>query len=248
MNWWLPLQASNFAPRIDGMFTAILIITGIPFFIVEGCLLAFVIKYRHKAGAKGHYTHGNTRAEMVWTAIPAVTMVALGLISNSFWVEIKGRDSIPANAYNIGIHAKQFEWWVTYPGPDGKLGPTSVDSMSKTNPTGLNHSDPSSQDDIVIRNQLHLPAGRPIVAILTSEDVIHSFYVPEFRVRQDVVPGMTIKSWFIATVPGKYEIGCSQLCGLGHYKMRAQVYVHTPEEYDAWLQQREAQAKGAPKP
>ena len=248
MHWWLPLQASNFAPRIDSMFTWILIITGIPFFIVEVGLLVFVIRYRHKAGAKGHYTHGNTRAEMVWTAIPAVTMVALGLISNSFWVEIKGRNSVPANAYPIGIHAKQFEWWITYPGADGKLGRTSGELVSKANPTGLDTSDVSAQDDIVLRNQLHLPAGRPIVAYLTSEDVIHSFYVPEFRVRQDVVPGLTIKSWFVATVPGKYEIGCSQLCGLGHYKMRAQVVVHTPEEYDAWAQQHAAPAKGAAKP
>ncbi len=248
MHWWLPLQASNFAPRIDGMFTWILIITGIPFFIVEIGLLVFVIRYRHKPGAKGHYTHGNTRAEMVWTAIPAVTMVALGLISNSFWVEIKGRNSVPANAYPIGIHAKQFEWWITYPGPDGRLGRTSGDLVSKANPTGRDSTDAASHDDIVIRNQLHLPAGRPIVAYLTSEDVIHSFFVPEFRVRQDVVPGMTIKSWFVATVPGKYEIGCSQLCGLGHYKMRAQVFVTTQEEYDTWAQQHAAPAKGTSTP
>jgi cytochrome c oxidase subunit II len=247
MHWWLPFQASNFAPRIDGMFTWILIITGIPFFIVELGLLWFVIKYRAKPGRKGHYTHGNTRAEMVWTAIPAVTMVALGLISNGFWVEIKGRNSVPADAFPVGIHAKQFEWWMTYPGADGKLGRTSVDLVSKANPTGLDTSDVASHDDIVVRNQLHLPVGRPVVVYLTAEDVIHSFYVPEFRVRQDVVPGLTIRAWFVATVPGKYEIGCSQLCGLGHYKMRAQVTVHTQAEFDAWVQQRATSAKGAPK-
>ena len=222
MSWWLPLQGSTFAPQIDGLFLAILIITGLAFVIVEAGLIWFVIKYRGRPGRKAHYTHGNAKAEVVWTAIPAVTVVALGLVSNHYWKEIKGRDSIPPDAYPIAIHAKQFEWQVTYPGADGKLG---------------------TADDFTVRNQLHVPVGRPIVVHLSSEDVIHSFYVPQFRVRQDVVPGMDIKAWFQPTVPGTYELGCSQLCGLGHYRMRAQVYVHTPEEYDAWMKQAAQEAK-----
>jgi cytochrome c oxidase subunit 2 len=247
MHWWLPPQGSTFAPEIDWMFTAILIITGITFVGVELGLLWFIFAYRERPGRKAFYTHGNTKAEIVWTAIPAVTMVLLGLMSNGLWVKIKGRNSVPANAYPIGVHAKQFEWWFTYPGPDGKLGRVSPSLVSKTtNPTGLDPDDSASHDDIVVRNQLHVPVGRPVVVHLTAEDVIHSFYVPEFRVRQDAVPGMDIKVWFEATVPGTYELGCSQLCGLGHYKMRAQVTVHTQEDFDAWMQQRAAQAKGGP--
>ena len=246
MSWWLPLQASTFASRIDGMFLAILIITGITFVLVEVGLIWFVIQYRGRAGRKAFYTHGSTRAEVIWTAIPAVTMVILGIASNGLWVEIKGRNSVPPDAYAIGVHAKQFEWWFTYPGADGKLGRTSPALLSKTNPTGLDSTDLAAHDDIVVRNQLHVPVGRPIVVYLTSEDVIHSFYVPQFRVRQDVVPGMEIRAWFVATVPGTYEVGCSQLCGLGHYKMRAQVFVQTQADYDAWVQQRVAQAKGEP--
>ena len=245
MNWWLPPQASTFAGPIDLMFTAILIITGITFVLVEVGLVYFVIAYRNRPGRKAFYTHGNTRAEVIWTAIPAVTMVILGLTSNGLWVKIKGRNSVPANAYALGVHAKQFEWWITYPGADGKLGRVSPELVSKTNPTGLDRTDSAAVDDIVIRNQLHLPVGRPIVVHLTAEDVIHSFYVPQFRVRQDAVPGMEIKVWFEATVPGTYELGCSQLCGLGHYKMRAQVFVHSQADYDAWLQQQVAKAKGA---
>ncbi len=245
MNWWLPPQASTFAPTIDAMFTWILIITGITFVLVEAGLIWFVIAYRGRPGRKAFYTHGNTRAEVIWTAIPAVTMVILGLASNGLWVKIKGRHSVPADAYPIGVHAKQFEWWLTYPGADGKLGRVSPELVSKANPTGLDTTDAASHDDLVIRNQLHVPVGRPVVVYLTSEDVIHSFYVPQFRVRQDAVPGMEIRVWFEATVPGKYEVGCSQLCGMGHYKMRAQVFVHTQAEYDAWLQQA-VQAKGAP--
>ena len=237
MHWWLPPQGSTFAPQIDGMFTAILIITGITFVLVEVGLIWFIFAYRERPGRKAFYTHGSTKAEIVWTAIPAVTMVILGIASNGLWVKIKGRHSVPANAYPIGIHAKQFEWWFTYPGADGKLGRVVTANIAKDNPTGLDREDPASLDDIVIRNQMHIPVGRPVVAVMTAEDVIHSFFVPEFRVRQDVVPGMETKSWFEATVPGKYELGCSQLCGLGHYKMRAVVTVHTQEEFDAWWQQ-----------
>jgi cytochrome c oxidase subunit II len=220
MSWWLPLQGSTFAPQIDGLFLAILIITGLAFVIVEAGLIWFVIKYRGRPGRKAHYTHGNAKAEVVWTAIPAVTVVALGLVSNHYWKEIKGRDSIPPDAYPIAIHAKQFEWQVTYPGADGKLG---------------------TADDFTVRNQLHVPVGRPIVVILTSEDVIHSFWVPVLRVKQDAVPGLTIRAWFQATVPGEYELGCAELCGMGHYRMRARVFVHSAAEYDAWAHQ---QAQG----
>ena len=246
MKWWLPPQASTFAPGIDGMFVAILIITGITFFIVELGILWFIFSYRERPGRKAFYTHGNTRAEVIWTAIPAVTMLILGLASNGLLVKMRGRQSVPANAYPIGVHAKQFEWWITNPGADGKLGRVSPGLVQKTgNPTGLDPADPAGSDDIVVRNVLHLPVGRPIVVEMESEDVIHSFYIPQFRVRQDIVPGMHIRIWFEATVPGEYEIGCSQLCGNNHYKMRARVLVHTQADYDAWMKA-QAQAKGAP--
>jgi cytochrome c oxidase subunit 2 len=220
MHWWLPPAASTFAGPIDGLFLAILIITGIALVIVEVGLLWFVVKYRGRAGRKAFYTHGSTRAEVIWSAIPAVTVVALGIASNHYWVEIKGRGSVPANAFPVGVHGKQFEWQVTYAGPDGQLG------------TG---------DDFTVRNQLHVPVDQPVLVHLSSEDVIHSFFVPEFRLKQDAVPGMDIRVWFQATKTGEYEIGCAELCGMGHYKMRARVFVHTPEELNAWLA---AQAAG----
>src|SRR5438876_402152 len=139
MHWWLPPAASTFAGPIDGLFLAILIITGIALVIVEVGLVTFVVRYRARPGRKAFYTHGSTRAEVIWTAIPAVTMVALGLISNHYWVLIKDRKSVPPNAYHIGVHAKQFEWQITYPGPDGKLG---------------------TADDFTVRNQLHVPVNQ----------------------------------------------------------------------------------------
>ncbi len=220
MHWWLPPAASTFAGPIDGLFLAIFIITGIALVIVEVGLLWFAVKYRARPGRKAFYTHGSLRAEVIWTSIPAVTVVALGIVSNHYWVRMKGRDSVPPNAYAIGVHVKQFEWQLTYPGPDGQLG------------TG---------DDFTLRNQLHIPVNQAIVVRLTSEDVIHSFYIPQFRIKQDAVPGMHINAWFQATQTGEYEIGCAELCGMGHYKMRARVFVHTPEEFNAWMA---AQAAG----
>jgi cytochrome c oxidase subunit 2 len=220
MSWWLPLKASTFAGEIDGLFTAVLIITGIAFVVVEIGLVWFSLKYRNRPGRTAYYTHGNNTAEIIWTAIPAVTVVALGLVSNHYWKQIKGRDSVPADSYPIAVHAKQFEWQYTYPGPDGKLG---------------------TADDYTIRNQLHVPVNRNVVVILTSEDVIHSFFVPVFRLKQDAVPGLTIRAWFNATVPGEYELGCAELCGIGHYKMRTRVTVHTQADFDAWVKQ---QAQG----
>ena len=219
MRWWLPDAGSTFAGPIDGLFLAILIITGIALVLVEVGLVTFVIRYRGRPGRKAFYTHGSTRAEVIWTAIPAVTMVALGLISNHYWVLIKDRKSVPPNAYRLGVHAKQFEWQVTYPGADEKLG---------------------TSDDFTVRNQLHVIVNQPTAVELTSEDVIHSFFVPEWRLKQDAVPGMHIIAWFEATKTGEYELGCAELCGMGHYRMRARVFVHTPDEYKAWVAQQAA--------
>ena len=211
MSWWLPPAASTFAGDIDFMFTLILVITGIALVLVEAGLIWFVIRYRGRPGRRAFYTHGSATAEVVWSAVPAVTVVILGIMSNGLWTKIKGRESVPPNAYPIGVHAKQFEWRITYPGPDGRLG---------------------TDDDFTVRNQLHLPVGRPVVTHLTAEDVIHSFFVPEFRVKQDAVPGMNINVWFQATKADSLELGCAELCGMGHYRMRARVWVWPAEKYD----------------
>jgi cytochrome c oxidase subunit II len=219
MNWWLPPAASTFAGPIDTLFLAILIITGIACVLVEVGLVVFIVRYRARPGRKAFYTHGSTRAEVIWTAIPAVTMVALGLISNHYWVLMKDKKSVPPNAVQVGVHGKQFEWQVTYGGPDGALG---------------------TSDDFTIRNQLHIVVNQPVAVLLTAEDVIHSFFVPEFRVKQDAVPGMNITAWFEPTQTGEYEIGCAELCGMGHYKMRGRVFVHTADEFNAWMAQQVA--------
>lgn len=217
MSWLLPPQASSYAADIDWLYYLILIITGIAFLVVQVGLVWFIIKYRARPNGKALYTHGFAKAEWIWTSVTAVVVVVIGLLSAGVWDRIKGRDSIPPGAIPIGIHAKQFEWRISYPGADGQLG------------TG---------DDLSVRNQLHLPVNTPVVATLTSEDAIHSFFIPAFRIKQDAVPGMTIRVWFQPTDTGTFELACAELCGLGHYRMRAVATVHAEAEYQRWLDER----------
>ncbi|MFQ5551331.1 MAG: cytochrome c oxidase subunit II, partial [Gemmatimonadales bacterium] len=204
---------------IDFLYYVILWITGIAFVIVEIGLVWFLFKYRARPGRKARYYQGNNRAEVIWTAVPAVTVVVVGLMSAGTWNELKGRDSVPADALEYGVHAQQFEWYFTHAGPDGQLG---------------------SEDDIRIRNQLHIPVDQPVVMQLTAEEVIHSFFVPAFRIKQDAMPGMTINVWFEVTQTGEYELACAELCGIGHTRMRARVFVHTADDYREWLASRAA--------
>ncbi len=221
MSWILPSSASTFAGDIDFLYYLILVITGIAFVVVEGGLIWFMIKYRTRPGRKAEYTQGSTKAEIIWTTVPAVTLVIIGLMSGGVWNTVKGRSSVPPDAIPYGIHVQQFEWNFTYRGPDGQLG------------TG---------DDFTVRNQLHIPVNQPVVMRMTAEDVIHSFFIPAFRVKQDAMPGMTINVWFQATEEGEYEIACAELCGLGHYRMRAMVTVHSADDYQQWLADQAAAA------
>ena len=222
MGWIMPDGASTYAGDIDRLYYLILVITGVALLIVEVALVVFAIKYRERPGRRAHYTHGNMKAEVIWTAVPAVVVVMIGVLSARVWGEIHRKDGPPPDAVPVGVKAKQFEWNATYAGPDGQLG---------------------SADDFLTRNELHVPVNRPISVMLEAEDVIHSFFIPAFRVKQDAVPGMHIRIWFQPTKAGTYELGCAELCGLGHYRMRGLVTVHEQADYDRWLaQQRPAAA------
>lgn len=223
MDWSLPPNLSVHGQGVDEMYYLILIITGIAFVLVEVGIVWFVFRYRHREGRRALYHHGSDRLELVWTAVPALVMVFLGIASGRIWAGIKDRSHIPKDAVTIEVTAKQFEWNMNHPGADGELG------------TG---------DDVQERNHLHIPVNRPVVIRLTSEDVIHSFFVPELRVKQDALPGKVIPVWFTATQPGDIVLGCAELCGLGHYRMRATVTVHEPGGFDQWQAEQVAAATG----
>ena len=220
----LPEAVSTYAGKIDSLFWLITWITGIIFVLVEVLLLFFLFRYRHREGQTPRYTHGNSRLEVIWTIIPAIICVVLALLSRRAWAEIK--QTMPEGAMPIEVMAEQFAWNIRYAGADGKM---------------------DTPDDVTTLNQLHFPVGRAVVASLRSKDVIHSFFLPEFRVKQDAVPGMTTRIWFEATRVGNWEIVCAELCGLGHYRMKGFVTVETPEEFEKWLAEQAAEAAGEAK-
>jgi cytochrome c oxidase subunit 2 len=154
------------------------------------------------------------------------------------WKQVYG----PAaeGALVVEVTGQQFEWFMRYPGPDGVFGRTRPELVDQTsNLVGLDSTDAAALDDFVLRKQMHVVSGRPTHVRLRGRDVLHSFTVPAFRVKLDVVPGIITGLNFTATTPGVYEIACAELCGMGHYKMSGRVFVHTPEAYDAWLASRE---------
>jgi cytochrome c oxidase subunit 2 len=211
LNWWLPENVSTFGVEIDWLFHVIYAITAITGILVFAALIAFLVIYRDRPGRTARYTHGNTTLEIVWTIVPALILVVLTFLSVPAWSKIKMTQ--PPTDVIIQVVAKQFNWQVFYPGPDGKFG---------------------TEDDKKFLDEMHVPMNKPIRVILKSQDVIHSFFVPNFRIKQDAVPGREIIAWFDATKPGKYEWPCAELCGFGHSGMKGWVYVHTAEDYAKW--------------
>src|SRR5438105_980851 len=211
LNWWLPENVSTFGRDIDWLFHLIYAITAITGILVFGCMIVFLVMYRDRPGRRARYTHGNTTLEIVWTVVPALILVVLTVLSVPAWSKIKM--SQPPTDLVIQVVAKQFNWQVFYPGPDGKFG---------------------TDDDKKFLDEMHVPVNKPVKVILKSQDVIHSFFVPSFRIKQDAVPGREIMAWFDATKPGKYEWPCAELCGFGHSGMKGWVYVQTAEDYAKW--------------
>lgn len=215
---WLPENVSTFGRGVDNLFVAIYWITSIAFLVVVITLIVFLIKYRFQEGRRAGYIHGNTTLEFVWTIATAVIVFGLAMFSLPQWNKIKSPSQFPGNpGAVVQVNGKQFNWDMTYPGPDGEWG---------------------TDDDLQLENQLHVPVNKVVHIRLTSDDVIHSFFVSQLRLKQDALPGRFINVWFEATKSGTYEIPCAELCGFGHSGMLGYLTVHTDEDYAAWLSER----------
>ena len=212
MTVWLPESLSTTAPLIDRLFYVILAITGGVLVAVQVTLVTFAIRYRRRPGRAAGYTHGNSLVEIIWTAVPALVLLGLLGSSQKVWSQIRGTP--PPADLEVEITAEQFAWNIRYAGPDGVFG---------------------TADDRTTLNQLHLPVGRTVLIRLTSKDVIHSFFVPQFRIKLDAVPGITGHLWIKPTKPASVEIACAELCGLGHYRMRGFLTIEPPAAFQAWL-------------
>jgi cytochrome c oxidase subunit 2 len=212
---WFPQSVSTYGADVDAVFRLVFWIVGAWFVAAEALLLWFCVRYRRRAATPAAYVRGDRWGQLAWVLVPAAVVLVLDLsidaVSAPAWARIKER--MPEDGIVIGVTAKQFNWSFAYPGPDGRL---------------------DTADDVVIENELHVPAGENVRLRLRSADVIHSFFVPVLRLKQDILPGRTIPAWFNATTPGRYELPCAELCGFGHHTMRGFVVVHTPDEYRQW--------------
>lgn len=235
---WLPPDFSTHGDKIDGLIfwmhiVMLLLFVGWGIFFVY-CLLRF---NRH-ANPKASYENiKGTFSKYVEIAVIAVELILLGFISFPVWAAYrKSPDELQLkNPVIIRVVAQQFAWNIHYPGPDNTFGRTDISLITDNNALGLDDSDPAAADDIVDINNMRIPTGRPVVVHLRSKDVIHSFFIPVLRVKQDTIPGMDIPIHFEAKETGESDIACAQLCGNGHGRMRGAVKILTPEDYQAWL-------------
>ncbi len=211
----MPTNAATFGGDVDGVINLIFWIVGIWFLIALGLLLYFSVRFRRREGVRAAYLPGRGR-QLWYVLIPAalVLLFDLGIdaVSTRAWEHIK--IDMPAPEHVVRVSGKQFVWTFTHPGPDQRL---------------------DSADDLVLENHLHIPVGTVVHFELVAEDVIHSFFVPNFRLKQDAVPGRRITGWFEATREGTFQIVCAELCGLGHTNMRGWLHVHSDAGYREWL-------------
>jgi len=242
--WWLPAGASTAAAGMDHYFTVTFILMGIVFVAAQGLLGFFAWKYRERSSSSpARYSHGNNRLEIAWTVLTLILFVGLNLMSSSIWASERFRPAQPG-ALQVEVTGMQFQWYFRYAGPDGKFGATKPELIDPSSggegAVGLDTSDPASKDDVVA-GTMYVPVGREVEVILRAHDVIHSFFIPSMRFKQDAVPGLAIHMHFTPISTGEYEIACAELCGLGHYKMHGMLKVVSQQEFDAWLAAREAE-------
>ncbi|HEY2762263.1 MAG TPA: cytochrome c oxidase subunit II [Pirellulales bacterium] len=219
MGWWLPTNAgSETAHSIDHLFKFILVLTGIVFIGTELALFFFLWRYDGKSNTKpAKFTHGSHTLEICWTIVPAATLLFIAIYQMNTWAAAKMRQP-SANGkempFTVEVTGRQFEWRLRYPGADGILG---------------------TKDDLFDVNDLHVPVNEETLVSLKSMDVLHSFFLPNMRVKQDAVPGMKIPVWFRPVEEGVYDIPCAELCGWGHYKMKGRLTVESRENYEKYL-------------
>ncbi len=233
--WWMLPVASAHGVEIDRLIYTTLVVTGIVFVLVHVVLAAFVWRYADRGTGRAAYWHDDRVLELTYTLIPAAVLVTLISMGAVVWAQV--HSPAPPDAMVVEARGEQFGWLFRYPGPDGVFGRIDPARITlKGNPMGLDPADPASADDLVTR-ELHLVVQRPVRVRIRAKDVIHSFYIPAFRVKQDAVPGMTVEIWFTPTREGDYELACAQLCGVGHYIMRGKVRVESQDAFDTWLAQ-----------
>jgi cytochrome c oxidase subunit II len=266
--WWLPKNIADFGGQVDSLFYIILGLTGFFFVLTEVVLIYTMWRFAYNPARKAEYTHGNHRLELVWTLVPAAILLYISFAQIGTWERIKYQASAPDPQVFAQVTARQWEWRIRQP---------SLDNMKELAPNSDNKKPKNSRDwaefpeadDVYLVNELHTWKDANVKIYLKTQDVIHSFFLPNLRLKQDALPGKTIPVWFKATESnmvkkdGKwvhdeslpagsptFELACAELCGSRHYAMRGLLCVHpTPEDYKEWLEYtREQQKSYVPAP
>jgi cytochrome c oxidase subunit 2 len=221
---WLPTAASSFARDVDWLLRFITWIVGVWFVLAEAILVFFVLRYRRRPGVRAAYVPARGLRAMAFVLVPCALILGFDLVIDAvaapIWHRIK--ETLPPPQETIRITGEQWAWRFRLPGPDGRF---------------------DTADDVEVVNELHLPVGAVVQFELTAKDVIHSLWMPEMRLKQDAVPGRTIRGWFEPTREGRYEMDCAQICGFGHTMMKALVIVESREAYESWVRQKAGSAQ-----
>ncbi len=240
--WWMPEAITELGREIDGAFNFTLLGTGVIFLLAQGALGYTVWKYGRHSDQPASSSHGNNFLEFLWTCGATLLFVGLAVFGYSMWAEtrfIEQKSMAPSeDRLIIEVTGQQFVWNMRYPGNDNQFGPTDINLIddAASNPVGVDRSQPGGADDIMV-SEMRVPVNADVEVVLKSKDVLHNFFVPELRIKLDTVPGLVGKLQFRADREGRYEIVCSELCGLGHYKMVSFLHVVSQEEYDAWIKE-----------
>lgn len=245
--WWITPLASNWGDMDDTLMITFWV-TGAVFVAVNFFMAYAVVRFRHKPGRKSAYEPENKKLEWwltILTTIGVVIMLAPGLIVYNDFIHA------PDDASVVEVLGKQWQWAYRFPGDDGVLGNSEIRFISFSNTFGLDPEDPNAQDDVVISSgELHLPVNKSVQILSRSKDVLHDYYVPHFRAKMDIVPGVITSFWFTPTRVGKFDSACAEYCGVGHHTMRSFVYVDEQSDFDEWLDSQptfaETLAKGKP--
>ena len=238
---WRPQVSSEEGRGIDGVITYLLYATGVMVVIGHAVLIWFL--WRSSGENTTPFRRPTARMQLLWGLIPVVILLLVSeggvlVIASPVWKSLYIDQ--PKDPFEVEVIGKQFEWFVRYAGEDRTLG--NIDfrqAHGVDNPIGLDEEDDAALDDIMVRGVLRIPVDRPCVIRLRTHDVIHSFFVPHFRVKQDLISGFPTRVKFTPTETGTYELACAELCGLGHYNMKGKVIVMEPDELEAWLAEQE---------
>ncbi|MFT3681929.1 MAG: cytochrome c oxidase subunit II [Ferruginibacter sp.] len=237
--------ASEHGQKIDQMLYITIAVTGVVFLITQVLLFWFAFKYQEKDGRKAYYFPHNTKLELIWTTVPAIFLTVLVVFGLKYWFKMTGE--APENSIVVEVTGHQFGWEFRYPGPDKILGKKDYKLTKGANGLGVDFSDPTSHDDIHVAGTMHLPVGKPVKLVIGAQDVIHDVGLSHFRLKMDAVPGIPTTMWFTPLYTTEemkvrsgnpnfvYEISCDQMCGKGHFSMRAVIIVDKEEDYKLWL-------------